>query len=126
MSTDANVSTPTKPKRRWYQYSLRTLFIIVTFFGIGFGLIGGQALIVRERKAMLDEIQLGGGRWMDRPAAVSVLPDDWALPWYRRLLGDNVIRAIFLPKSLRQRHASVQEIFPEAMVYDSLFDGTEN
>ena len=29
--------TETKPKRRWFRFSLRTLFVLVTIIGVGAG-----------------------------------------------------------------------------------------
>ena len=42
------------PKRRWFSFSLRTMFALVTVFGV---YLGWQLRIVRERKAVLVELQ---------------------------------------------------------------------
>ena len=46
--------TETKPKRRWFQFSLRTLFVVVTVFGVWFGL---EIRHIRQRADML--------KWLD-------------------------------------------------------------
>ena len=52
---------PPKPKRRWYQFSLKTLLIVVTLFTVGVGCIFGwvqnrrqQARENRERVAVVE------------------------------------------------------------------------
>src|SRR4249919_3316018 len=42
------------PKRRWFRFSLRTMFVVVTIFGVW---LGWQLNIVRERKAILVEME---------------------------------------------------------------------
>jgi len=46
------------PKRRWFRFSLRTLFVVVTVLGIW---LGWNAEIVRERTAMRNTIRRSGG-----------------------------------------------------------------
>ena len=48
----------TPPARRWYQFSLRTLLIVMTLFTVGVGGLGGrmhQARRHRDRVAADDE-----------------------------------------------------------------------
>ena len=42
-----------KPKRSWFSFSLRTMFVLVTIFGVW---LGWQRKFVRERKAVLAEL----------------------------------------------------------------------
>src|ERR1700690_2367557 len=46
------------PKRRWLRFSLRTLFVVVTVFGIW---LGWQTNVVRERRTMRDWLEARGG-----------------------------------------------------------------
>ena len=48
---------PPKRKRRWFQFSLRTLMIGVTLLAVLLGYVGWQASIVRERQAMLGRLR---------------------------------------------------------------------
>jgi hypothetical protein len=41
-----------KAKRRWFQFRLRTLMIVVTLLAVPLGYVGWQVKIVRERKAL--------------------------------------------------------------------------
>jgi len=55
------MNEPKKPKRRWYQYSLRTLFVFVLVAGVGFGLLGRyERRIQKEREARAQIRELGG------------------------------------------------------------------
>jgi hypothetical protein len=41
------------PKRRWFQFSLRTLFVVVTLFGFFLAWLARAAIVVRERQELL-------------------------------------------------------------------------
>ena len=106
-NTSPNAAQP-KFQRRWYQYSLRTLLIVVTLAGCGLGWLGWQLRVVQERRAFLNNIG-------DSEVWISKSPD--GLSWIRRLLGDRVVPKIGLPiktdKSERRRLAA---LFPEAEI----------
>lgn len=46
---------PTKPKRRWFQYSLRTLLIVMTIIAVGLGWWSHKARQQREAVAALEK-----------------------------------------------------------------------
>jgi hypothetical protein len=54
MPTNRNATDPQKPRRRWFQFGLRTLLIGVVLLAIPCGYVGWRAKIVRERKAWLN------------------------------------------------------------------------
>ena len=54
MEAEPPKAEPPKRKRRWFQFSLRTLMIVVTLLAIPGGYVGWQAKIVRDRNAMLE------------------------------------------------------------------------
>ncbi len=97
-------------KRRWFQFSLRTLMTVVTLLAVPLGYVGWQAKIVSERKAMLDienghlmeEAEVGGHK-------------DAAIPLIRRWLGDHFCSSIFLKQEAELER--YQEAFPEAEIY---------
>ena len=73
------------------QYSLRMLLAVITIVA---ALLGWQTHVVRERQALRKSIsERGGAILSDR----SIHRED-QLPWYRRLLGDQGVRFIFLPQ----------------------------
>jgi hypothetical protein len=51
MEAEPRKADPPKRKRRWFQFSLRTLMIGVTVLAVPCGYVGWQAKIVRERTA---------------------------------------------------------------------------
>lgn len=64
MAADAGqtVERPVKPKRRWLQFSLRTLLALMLAFGCGFGWLAYKIKEARERREAVKAIEkLGGG-----------------------------------------------------------------
>jgi hypothetical protein len=54
VQTDPTNSNPPKRKRRWFQFSLRTLMIGVTLLAMVCGYVGRQTKIVRERTQFVE------------------------------------------------------------------------
>jgi hypothetical protein len=108
------MKTIDKPRLRlrWFQFSLRTLLIVVTLLAVGCGYVGWQVKIVRGRRAMLRTIDAAGGRYLainddDLPARMT------GPGWIRRFLGDvAVVEIDFHASSLSQD--DLKEKFPEA------------
>jgi hypothetical protein len=57
MQADPPEAKPPKRKRRWFQFSLRTLLIVVTMLAAACGYVAWQAKIVQERTAVADLVQ---------------------------------------------------------------------
>jgi hypothetical protein len=78
------------PKRRWYQYSLRTLFVVVTLAAIGFGLIVVPA---QRQKRAVQAIRDAGGDVMheDEPKEKRFLR---APEWLQEFLGDDYFKRV--------------------------------
>jgi hypothetical protein len=93
-----------------FQFSLRTLFIVVTLLAIPSWYIGSQAKIVAERKALLARIEKNGGSSYDKAPHGN---------WIRQWLGDELIGCIAVRRRLRLLQHDLDEIektFPEADV----------
>ena len=110
------------PRRRWFRYSLRALFLVVTVLGCW---LGWQANIVRQRKAVRDELVAGAG-WLvtaidyaqtpSRPAAEDACGE---IPVWRRWMGDEAIAQIGFERSVTApERARVRSLFPEAYISD--------
>jgi hypothetical protein len=141
--TDAS---PPGLKRRWFQFSLRSLLILVAIFCVVGGWFGNQVRIVRERSAMLRRITGASGRGWGimydcdnmNPFAddingqrngIGFIPRDLleALPIsvkhpsaFQRWLGepDISIRAICIPPAADpDEAATAAELFPEAIIH---------
>ena len=95
-------------RARWYQYSLRTLFIFVTLLAIPCGYLGEQYRIVKHRKAVREKFK---EVWFLTPRTAA--PG----PLIRQWLGDEPVGTAFvyegMPQSDREEIASA---FPEAAV----------
>ncbi len=64
MVAEPPIAAAPKPKRRWYQFRLRSLLIVVTLLTVPLGYVGWQAKIVRERKALLQLVVESGGYYI--------------------------------------------------------------
>ena len=112
MEADPPKAEPPKRKRRWFQFSLRSLMIGVTLLAVPCAYVGWQAKIVRERRAMLGTIDAVGGRYLAINAGE--LPAGMTGPgWIRWFLADvAVVEIDFHASSLSQD--DLKEKFPEA------------
>jgi hypothetical protein len=78
MQTEPPKADPPKLKRRWFQFSLRTLLIAVTLLAVVCGYFGRQIELVRERKA-----------FGANPQFLVITTAHRTVSWIRRLLGDS-------------------------------------
>jgi hypothetical protein len=102
MPTDnAAVETEPKRKRRWFQFSLRTLMIVVTLFCAAGGYVIRQKKIVSERRAMRYAITKINGATDGHHRTFIDLWNandaEHAIPWLRTVLGDQAVQSIGLP-----------------------------
>src|SRR5258707_15341195 len=76
-----------KPKRGWFQFRLRTLFVLVAMAAIPCGCLKWKIVRkARERAAVVEIESLGGHVWRDWQARRR---DEPPVPeWLRRLFGD--------------------------------------
>jgi len=106
------MNEPTPPRRRWFRFSLRTLFVLVTLMGTFLGWLGVQLKWMRDREATFNH----GSSFVGFEGNLA--------PWSIRLLGAPGFRDIYLlvddvehltdaERANRKRAAS---LFPEAEV----------
>jgi hypothetical protein len=104
MPDDPDTAAPRKPRRRRFQFRLRTLLFGVALLGAACGYVAHEASIVRERRAMLKRV-------VDRGGQVSYGPEDPQM--LRRLLGDVGGCSILYPKNLSATEkVRISELFP--------------
>ena len=107
---------------RWFRlrFSLRTLFVIVTVFGIW---LGWQMSIVRERKNMRTVLEAACGPdgkpysqvWNN--SLISYGIRHYQLPWLRKILGDEPVPIICLPPTMTpDQREHFKQSFPEAWI----------
>jgi len=101
------MTLPVPPRRRWPRYSLRTLFVVVTVFGVSLGWLGVQVKWIRDRHDRMNR-----ARW-----AFSV-PSHHDAPWSIRILGEKGVSAIVKhdghSSESRRRYHELHQLFPEA------------
>jgi len=113
-------------RRRWYQFSLRTLLLVVTGLGAVGAWCGSQVLIVRERRQVLALL----GNTGDGMGCSSISYDDPNVPpptinWFRRILGDYPANMLYIPKWAFDDAALMRRIrtaFPDARLDADPFD----
>jgi hypothetical protein len=123
VQTEPSKADSPKRKRRWFQFSLRTLMIAVTVLAVACGYVGWQVKIVRARKAFQERLELQGGwvyigsdsgRFAWHPAPIGSLE----LPWIRQRLGDEAAIVVYVPTGdeYNEDYAEASRLFPEASV----------
>ncbi|MGD0897974.1 MAG: hypothetical protein ABR915_09055 [Thermoguttaceae bacterium] len=90
-------TTDDKPRHRWYQYSLRTLLLLMLLVSVGMSLVANRMRRAeRQREAVAAIKRSGGLVWYEhedgRPFP-SPTPPPGPL-WLRRLLGDDFFRRV--------------------------------
>jgi hypothetical protein len=108
--------------RRWFRFSLRTMFVLVTVGCIALGWLGWNWRIVRERQHCFDGITWSHaadglrGTARDIPY-VWCFPDESPMPFPRNLLGDKRMKAFLIQSDLGEMAiARIRRAYPEANV----------
>ena len=104
--------------RRWFRFSLRTLFVALTLFGCW---LGYEMNWIRQRRGVIGASQVRNWRYYvavtlygnppkeHRQPVYSIAP--WPLNWF----GEPGYWAVVLPKGTSDREAArVRGLFPEA------------
>ena len=121
-------------KPRWFRFSLRTLFVLVTLLACALGWLVWQIQIVRERKSLLSEVsrynssypfdQLYFDVLEGKIAIYGPLPEQVRVSWVRRALGDNSYMSITLPEHVPANVIErVESAFPESHLYIRVYNG---
>ena len=94
--------TETKPKRHWFRFSLRTLFVLVTIIGVAAGWVAYQLNWIRQRHEFLG-----------RPPNGIYANDNSELPWSLKLFGEKAMYTVYTPELTKHE---AEKLFPEAGV----------
>lgn len=108
-------------KRRWFQYKVRTLLILVTVLSVAFGIYGQKYFLARQRMQAVDFIvQEGGFVWYDSHLDGGGNVPEYKLPrpglssWEEKLFGvelDHHVVAVELWK-FGDEHAKSLHLLP--------------
>jgi hypothetical protein len=109
---NAAMEAEPKRKRRWFQFSLRTLLVGVTLLAIPCAYVGWQAKIVRERRALRENRQ-----FYEPFIPAEGSKGSGSLSWIRRLLGDFESEGMIADDSITDADLErCRAAFPEANV----------
>jgi hypothetical protein len=108
---------PTPPRRRWFQFGLRTLFVVVTVVAVWLGLI---VKVVRDREWARWAIEESGGVFLDFTNANATIyregEPNWHSSWISEMLGDNPAVFIGFPRAVDHDDLELSSYFPEAHI----------
>jgi hypothetical protein len=112
------MTTPTPLCRRWFRYSLRMLFVVVTVLGVWLGV---QVKWIRDRHEALEWLSQQGYLLHNSYTAAHT-PDS---PRILRLFGESGVKEIdlYAPKSIEQpayHTDALIKLFPEANIYEQV------
>ena len=115
------MSTPPPNRRRWFQFGLGTLFLLVTVFAVWLGLATAD---VRARRAMRQWIKANQGMivtGVDSPKNFDPPPRAVEISALRHWLGDEAIAYVWMPTIATDSDwAQAQPLFPEALWWDEV------
>lgn len=105
---------PTTSRRRWFQFRLTTMFVVVTAVAVW---LGWEMKFVRERQVMRRRIlESGGELW---PGDI-VGYEHAAIPYWRTWLGDEPVSYIN-PGRLELTEDAARRVFPELQLFGNQF-----
>ncbi len=103
----ARMAATPLPRRRWFQYSLRTLMLFVLLWSLACSWVAVRMQRARRQHAAVEAIRLAGG-WAhydydneeeQNPFAIpSELPEPPGPRWVRKWLGDDVFTKVVSAK----------------------------
>ncbi|MCH7728516.1 MAG: PD40 domain-containing protein, partial [Planctomycetes bacterium] len=92
MSNSQDASEPTKRKRRWFRFSLRTLLIVVVILGIGFAWVAFKFQQVWEQRKVVAEIEkVGGESYFCYELRAGTSPGP---AWLKEILGEDFFATV--------------------------------
>ena len=110
--------TETKPKRRWFQFSLRTLFVLIALLSIPIAWAASiQLNWIRQRNEFKNEFDINDMDFSGfRPNAAQC-------PWSLKLFGETDQKYVLVPIKYV---AEARRLFPEAVILATSVSGRSN
>ena len=104
---------PPKRKRRWFQFSLRTLLIVVVLVAAACGYVARQARIVAVRDAARARITALGGQWR----LGGYIDYEESVPLIRRWLGDEPVSSVIIPDNVStEDEQRIRDVFEDVAI----------
>ncbi|MBI2825762.1 MAG: hypothetical protein HYX69_13840 [Planctomycetia bacterium] len=115
-----------KPRRRWFQFGLGTMFVLLTLAAVW---LGWELKFIRDRKAMYAFVKDRGGSVRARRDCPPYGVHQWTIetpperiPRWRRWLGDETVCFVVWPSSAQESDIQkAKAMFPEAKTITSTF-----
>lgn len=110
------MTAPAAPRRRWFSYSLRTLFVLLTAFGLFFGWLGVQLKWIHDREQAVEWLR---DHSVERLGSCAIICNQNPAPWGVRILGGDSITSVRCTLTGVESAATDREIrrlFPEAEI----------
>ncbi len=110
---------PTPPRRRWFQFGIGTMLVVVALFAVW---LGWESRIFHARQEMLRQIEIEGGHTSDgRNTGSAHLKREGdgstAIPYIRALMGDRFVNLVWFPViELTPRQWEIVAHFPESRI----------
>ena len=125
MEAEPPRADPPKRKRRWFQFSLRTMMIVVAVTAVACAYLAHEAHAVQQRKSLRQWIEEGGGTCVANDLGSHIPPgskiEEPSL--IRQWLGDQIVGTVFLPrKTSDQDLQRIKTWFPGAGLIPPGFD----
>ena len=117
------MSQANPPRRRWFQFGLGTMLLVVTALAMW---LGWELRYIRARKAWLRDhlpapvLTLG----LQIISGQQLHSDDGVIPFWRRWLGDEAQEQVFLEwDTSAAGRAKARYLFPEAEIFPEIEEG---
>lgn len=106
-----------KPKRRWFQFGLRTTFILVAVFAMALGWLTSEWRYVRQRQALIymaiDTVDKNAYQALRDDDEFEYYGERRTVPFWRRWMGDEDAFSLILRQGAKQEMKEADLLFPE-------------
>ncbi|HEY2838669.1 MAG TPA: hypothetical protein VGJ26_05955 [Pirellulales bacterium] len=109
-----------KSRRRWFQFGLRTMFVVVTVCAAFLGWLTWEWRYVHARKACMHKLLEG---IHERGMRIGIMRDEdikmnKGVPFWRRWLGDQAVpMLVYFPSSIPESEVEeIESLLPEVSV----------
>jgi hypothetical protein len=103
------------PKRRWFQFGLRTMFVALTLFAVW---LGWELKCIRERRAFIDWLRTSSVNGFTRGEVIenAAFNEPQRIPVWRQWLGDKSFQMVVLHDVTVEDGRTALRLFPEARI----------